>query len=209
MSTTSVTTITDKAARLAALNEMMHVMTPCALKETALHVVPGTGNPDADIMFVGEAPGRKEDEGGVPFVGAAGKFLNELLASVNMSRDDIYITNVVKYRPPDNRDPLPEEVAACWPWLKEQIRIIEPKIIIPLGRHALERFVPGRKISEDHGKAFRRAIDDCGTYVFYALYHPAAALYNGSLRSTLQEDFLRLPRLVATIAKEGKMSDEN
>ena len=190
----------DRHAQLAHLNAIMHTLCTCSLKETATTVVPGDGNPDARIMFIGEAPGAKEDAQGVPFVGAAGKFLAEMLASVNMRREDIYITNVVKYRPPDNRDPLPEEVAACWPWLKEQIRLIHPQLIIPLGRHALERFVPGRQISQDHGKAFRREIDGCGTFVFYALYHPAAALYNGSLRQTLLKDFARIPRLLTKIA---------
>ncbi len=191
--------MTDKQQQLDHLNAVMAQLCPCALRDTATQPVPGSGNPDADIMFIGEAPGKKEDEQGVPFVGAAGKFLSEMFASINLSRDDIYITNVVKYRPPNNRDPHPDEVAACWPWLQEQIKIIQPAIIVPLGRHALERFVPGRKISEDHGKAFRREIDGCGTFVFYALYHPAAALYNGSLRETLMHDFARIPKLMKKI----------
>lgn len=192
----------EKEDTLAGLNRAMAETCTCALKETALHVVPGIGNADARIVFVGEAPGKKEDETGEPFVGAAGKFLNEMLASVGLNRDDIYITNVVKYRPPNNRDPLPEEVAACWPWLRAQVELIDPDIIILLGRHALERFVPGKRISVEHGKAFRRTVPDLGTYVFFALYHPAAALYNGSMRETLMKDFAKIPKILELLENE-------
>jgi len=184
-----------KQKQLEKLNKDMDVLCACALKKTALNVVAGKGSADAKVMFIGEAPGKKEDEKGEPFIGAAGKFLSELLATIELNRDDIYITNVVKYRPPNNRDPLPEEVADSWLWLQEQINLIDPILIIPLGRHALERFVPGRKISEDHGKAFRREMDGIGKRVFYALYHPAAALYNGRLRDILIEDFASIPKL--------------
>ena len=193
----------EKEEALAGLNRAMAESCTCALKETALHVVPGIGNADARIVFIGEAPGKKEDETGEPFVGAAGKFLNEMLASVGLNRDDIYITNVVKYRPPNNRDPLPEEVAACWPWLRAQVELIDPDIIILLGRHALERFVPGKRISVEHGKAFRRTVPDLGTYVFFALYHPAAALYNGSMRETLMKDFAKMPKILELLGKEN------
>lgn len=192
----------EKEGALAGLNRAMAETCTCALKETALHVVPGIGNADARIVFIGEAPGKKEDETGEPFVGAAGKFLNEMLASVGLNRDDIYITNVVKYRPPNNRDPLPEEVAACWSWLRAQIELIDPDIIILLGRHALERFVPGKRISVEHGKAFRRTVPDLGTYVFFALYHPAAALYNGSMRETLMKDFAKIPKILELLGNE-------
>lgn len=192
----------EKEEALAGLNRAMAESCTCALKETALHVVPGIGNADARIVFIGEAPGKKEDETGEPFVGAAGKFLNEMLASVGLNRDDIYITNVVKYRPPNNRDPLPEEVAACWSWLRAQIELIDPDIIILLGRHALERFVPGKRISVEHGKAFRRTVPDLGTYVFFALYHPAAALYNGSMRETLMKDFAKIPKILEMLGNE-------
>ncbi len=185
----------DKAERLRTINATMEALCPCALRSHA-RAVPGCGNPDADILFIGEAPGQREDETGVPFVGAAGKFLDTLLASINLKREDIYITNIVKYRPPNNRDPLPQEIADCWPWLQEQITVIDPLLIVPLGRHALTHFIPGRKISEDHGRAFRRAVPGCGTRVFYALYHPAAALYNGALRETLLQDFSRIPQLM-------------
>lgn len=172
---------------------------PCRLRETALQAVPGDGSASAEIMFVGEAPGKNEDEQGRPFVGAAGKFLAEMLATINLKREDIYITNVVKYRPPNNRDPEPDEIEACMPWLHEQIKIIRPKIIVTLGRHALEHFIPGKKISEVHGHAFRRKFEDIGEQVFFALYHPAAALYNGSMRTTLLADFKKIPKVIARL----------
>lgn len=191
-----------KEAELARLNRDMAAACTCELKSTALNVVPGIGNADARLLFIGEAPGKKEDETGEPFVGAAGKFLNEMLASIRLDRDDIYITNVVKYRPPNNRDPLPEEVTACWSWLRAQVELIRPEIIVLLGRHALERFVPGKLISVEHGKALRRAVPDLGTYVFFALYHPAAALYNGGMRETLMKDFAKIPKILEMLAKE-------
>lgn len=194
----------DKEKKLTLLNETMHDLCACDLKHGARNVVPGKGSAYAEIMFIGEAPGAKEDELGEPFVGAAGKFLSDLLATINLKREDIYITNVVKYRPPNNRDPLPEEVADCWLWLQEQIALIDPILIIPLGRHALERFVPGRRISADHGRAFRRNIDGLGERVYYALYHPAAALYNGSLRETLCSDFLHIPKIIAQLKSSKK-----
>lgn len=155
-------------------------------------------------MFIGEAPGKKEDETGVPFVGAAGKFLNEMLETIKLKREDVYIANVCKCRPPQNRDPLPEEVATCWPWLLAQIKIIQPKLIVTLGRHSMEKFLPGFKISEVHGKAMRREIKGIGKQVFYTLYHPAAALYNGGMRETLIKDFKRIPKIIAKIEKEEK-----
>ena len=189
----------EKAEQLQQINEAMHAVCACALKETATNVVPGVGNPDADILFIGEAPGKNEDLKGVPFVGAAGKFLDEMLGKAGLVRSDVYITNVVKYRPPNNRDPLPEEVEQCWPWLEAQIQLIDPKVIVTLGRHSLDRFVPNRRISADHGKAFRREIPGLGNRVYFALYHPAAALYNGGLRETLIKDFMKVPKVVELI----------
>ncbi len=185
-----------KQESLKALNVRMAASCTCTLKSTATQAVPGVGNPDADIMFIGEAPGKKEDEQGVPFVGASGKFLAEMLATINLKRDDIYITNIVKFRPPDNRDPLPAEVLACEEWLHEQIKIIRPKVIVTLGRHAMEHFIPGQKISEVHGQSFTQTLPDIGTQTFFVLYHPAAALYNGSLRQTLIADFQKIPKVV-------------
>ena len=125
------------------------------LAKTATHLVMGDGNPDADIVFIGEAPGKNEDEQGLPFVGAAGKFLNEMLASIGLQRSDIYITNIVKYRPPNNRDPLPEEKKAFWPYLVRQLAVIEPKVIVTLGRHSMEYFLPDARISQIHGQPKR------------------------------------------------------
>lgn len=192
----------NKKRELQKLNTSMHEMCTCKLKATAINVVSGKGSADADIVFIGEAPGKKEDEKGEPFIGAAGKFLDEMLGSVKLSREDIYITNVVKYRPPDNRDPSPQEVEDCWMWLCGQIDLIDPLLIVPLGRHALERFVPGQKISEAHGKSFRREVSGLGSRDYFALYHPAAALYNGSLRETLIKDFSTVPKLLEKIKKK-------
>lgn len=186
----------DKSDALKILNARMAIECSCPLRESATQAVPGDGSVDATIMFIGEAPGKNEDLQGIPFVGAAGKFLAEMLATIDLKREDIYITNVVKYRPPDNRDPLPEEIEACMPWLHEQIKIIRPEVIITLGRHAMEHFIPGKKISEIHGQAFRRTIPGIGPLVFFALYHPAAALYNGGMRQTLIEDFKKIPKVV-------------
>lgn len=191
----------SKKLQLDRLNTLMSLCNNCSLRKGCSQVVPGDGNPEAEIMFIGEAPGKKEDELGKPFVGAAGKFLEEMLATIKMKREDVYIANVCKCRPPENRDPLPEEIETCWPWLEKQIEIINPKLIITLGRHSLGRFFPLMKISEVHGKAFRREFPNLGSRVFYALYHPAAALYNGSMRETLIKDFKRIPKVLEKIKK--------
>ena len=169
------------------------------LRKTATQLVMGDGNLDADIVFIGEAPGKNEDEQGVPFVGAAGKFLDEMLASIDLNRDDIYITNIVKYRPPNNRDPLPDEKRAFWPYLVRQLQIINPKVIVTLGRHSMEYFLPGMYISQIHGQAKRIAFDD-HKVVIVPLYHPAAALYNGSLRETLLADFSHIPAIIKQLS---------
>lgn len=168
------------------------------LAQTATNLVMGDGNPDSDIVFIGEAPGKNEDLQGLPFVGAAGKFLNEMLASINMDRQDIYITNIVKYRPPNNRDPLPEEKKAFWPYLVKQLAVIEPKIVVTLGRHSMEYFLPGERITNVHGKPKRISFGD-QKIVILPLYHPAAALYNGGLRATLVEDFSTIPTTMKLI----------
>lgn len=168
------------------------------LAKTATNLVMGDGNPDADILFIGEAPGKNEDLQGLPFVGAAGKFLDEMLLEVGLKRKDVYISNIVKYRPPHNRDPLPTEKAAFWPYLLRQIKVIEPKLIVTLGRHSMENFLPGMKISQMHGQPKRR-----GDLVILPLFHPAAALYNSSMRQTLVDDFKRLPNILEQI-KKGK-----
>jgi len=192
----------NKKEGLEKLNKEMLSCSKCALRANCNQVVPGEGNARAEIMLIGEGPGKKEDELGRPFVGAAGKFLDEMLSSIKMKREDVYIANVVKCRPPENRDPLPEEVETCWVWLEKQIEIIDPEIIVTLGRHSMERFVPGKKISSDHGKAFRREIDGLGKRIFFTLYHPAAALYNGSMRNVLIKDFKKIPKVLEKIKKE-------
>jgi DNA polymerase len=184
------------------LDENIKQCCSCLLRGTCTQVVPGEGNPEAEIMFIGEAPGAEEDKQGLPFVGAAGKFLNEMLGMINLRREDVFIANILKCRPPGNRDPMPEEVEACWPWLLEQIKTIKPKLIVLLGRHAMERFLPNQKISRIHGTAVRREIPEIGRQVFYALYHPAAALYQGSLRETLMADFKKIPKVLEAIEKE-------
>jgi uracil-DNA glycosylase len=191
-----------KQEKLQKLNDQMTKCSKCVLRSGCKNVVPGEGSADADILFIGEGPGQKEDESGRPFVGAAGKFLDEMLGVINLKREDVFIANVVKCRPPGNRDPLPDEAAVCWPWLVQQVKIIDPKLIVTLGRHSMERFLPGYRISEIHGKAMRRNMPDIGRRIFYALYHPAAALYNGSMREVLIRDFKRIPRLVEKIKKE-------
>ncbi len=165
----------------------------CGLRNEATQAVPGSGNAFAKIVFIGEAPGKKEDLFGVPFVGSAGKFLNEMLASINMKREDIFITNVVKYRPPKNRDPSAEEKELCREWLIDQIKVIKPLLIVTLGRHAMENFFADKKISEVHGKMFYSNTPDMGRQHFCCLYHPAAALYNGGLREALKKDFKNIP----------------
>lgn len=159
------------------------------LAETAIQLVLGDGNPDAEIVFIGEAPGKKEDEQGLPFVGASGRFLNEMLEAAGLVRADVYITNIVKYRPPNNRDPLPEEKREFWPYLMRQLEIIQPKVIITLGRHSMECFIPGATISQQHGVPKKVKYHD-SEFLVIPLYHPAAALYNGSMRQTLIDDFL-------------------
>ncbi|HSX46662.1 MAG TPA: uracil-DNA glycosylase [Patescibacteria group bacterium] len=161
------------------------------LAKQATQLVFGVGNPDADIVFVGEAPGKNEDLQGEPFVGAAGKFLNEMLEMIGLKREDIYITNIVKYRPPSNRDPLPDEKAAFLPYLKQQLDIIKAKLIVALGRHSMDSLLPGLKISEVHGKPKR-----FNGLVYLPLFHPAAALYNGELRQTLIDDFATIPLIL-------------
>jgi DNA polymerase len=191
--------IMKKSLQLKKLNTKWMKECRCTLRSTTIQAVLGSGDPDADILFIGEAPGKKEDEQGIPFIGSAGKFLDELLASINLSRADIYITNTVKYRPPENRDPSPEEILACRDWIREEIRVIDPKMIVTLGRHAMHSFLPDAKISEVHGKSFRKNIIGIGDRHILPLYHPAAALYNGGLRTTLQQDFKKISRILKNI----------
>jgi uracil-DNA glycosylase family 4 len=173
------------------------------LAREATNLVMGDGNVDAEIVLIGEAPGKKEDELGLPFVGAAGNFLNEMLTAVEMIRSDIYITNIVKYRPPNNRDPEAEEKKAFWPYLVRQLNVIQPKIVVTLGRHSMEYFLPEQKISQIHGQP-KRITFGGRKLVIVPLYHPAAALYNGSMRATLVEDFKKLPKIINVLKNETK-----
>ena len=188
-------TIAEISAEIIAHKYQGCGFEPCA---TCTQLVPGDGDPDASVMLIGEAPGKNEDEQGVPFVGVAGKLLDELLFSVGLSRNEVFVANVLKARPPGNRDPLPAEAAHHWPWLAEQIEAVDPDVIVLLGRHAMGRFLPGRKISEIHGQPRLKS-----GRVFLPVYHPAAALYNRSLRGVLFEDFAQLPLLAERVGAVG------
>lgn len=177
------------------------------LAKQAKHLVMGDGNLDAELVFIGEAPGKQEDETGLPFVGAAGKFLNEMLNQIGLDRHHVYITNIVKYRPPNNRDPEPDEKRAFWPYLLKQLQIIQPMVVVTLGRHSMEYFLPNSRISQIHGQAKRIRMGD-RPLVVLPLYHPAAALYNGSMRETLKEDFERIPKIIELIKTKGDNKDE-
>jgi DNA polymerase len=189
---------------LTKIHQKWAAKNTCDLKKTATQAVFGHGNPRAEIVFIGEAPGKNEDKVGIPFVGAAGKFLDEMLASAKMDRNDVYITNIVKYRPPNNRDPQPEELKACAPWLHEELATIAPKLIVFLGRHSMNHFFPEAKISESHGKLLVKKIANFPTPYFFALYHPAAALYNGGMRDTLIADFKKVAKVMEKI-KDGSL----
>ena len=193
-------TAADRQKQLDELAQDIIEKEVCAdLKAQATQLVMGEGNPSATIVFIGEAPGKNEDIQGIPFVGAAGKFLNVMLEQAGMERSDVYITNIVKYRPPNNRDPLPAEKAAFLPYLLRQLAIIQPKVVITLGRHSMEYFLPGAKIGDMHGEAVNVVIEN-HEFMVMPLYHPAAALYNGGLRQTLIDDFLKVPELVKTLS---------
>lgn len=168
------------------------------LRAGARQLVAGDGNPDAQIVFVGEAPGAREDEQGVPFVGSAGNFLAQMLEGIGLNRADVFITNIVKYRPPNNRDPLPDEVKTSLPYLLAQLKVIEPKLVVLLGRHAMNVFFPKLVISQAHGQPVR-----ADGQVFLPLFHPAATLYNGSLRQTLIDDFAIIPKLLLKIESKN------
>jgi DNA polymerase len=177
--------------------------TACKLHLSRKLAVPGEGPADSDILFIGEGPGFHENEQGRPFVGAAGAFLEELLASVGLSREQVFITNIVKCRPPGNRDPQGPEIESCSEYLERQIRAINPKIIVTLGRFSMARFLPNARISSIHGRAQRS-----GGRTVVAMYHPAAALHQPSLRQTIQEDFALLPGYVAQAKAPAAAEEE-
>jgi len=185
------------------------------LADGCTQLVFGDGSAEAELVFIGEAPGKSEDEQGLPFVGTAGRFLNEMLAMIGLKRGDVYITNIVKYRPPANRDPYPDEKAAFLPFLRAQLEAIKPKIVVTLGRHSMECFLPGLQISKCHGQPKRIRLQVTGnrlqkkptvtSLVILPLFHPAAALYNGGMRQTLIDDFMRIPAILRKLNQEAKI----
>jgi DNA polymerase len=180
---------------MSALSELSEEISRCQLCEIAKYrtkAVPGEGPEDAEIIFVGEAPGWHEDQQGRPFVGPAGQYLEQLLASIGLKRQQVYIANVIKCRPTANRDPLPTEIHNCRKWLERQIEIIRPKMIVALGRYSMAMFFPGKSISKVHGTAQKR-----DNVIYYAMYHPAAALHQQSLRQAIEADMQKIPALLA------------
>lgn len=195
----------QRTKKLEKIAEEVRNCEKCPLYRGRLKAVPGSGSGKSRLVFIGEGPGAQEDKKGEPFVGAAGTFLNEMLESIGLSRDDVFITNVVKCRPPNNRDPFPEEVDMCTEsYLWRQLEILDPLIIVTLGRHAMYRFLPAaRKISQDHGKMFHLESPSSGrAFNIVAFYHPAAALYNGSMREVLKQDFKRLPGFLKKVREQ-------
>lgn len=191
-------------SELTQLYDQIRVCQKCSLAQGRTNTVPGEGPENAAIMMIGEAPGFHEDRQGRPFVGAAGNLLDELLATINLKRNEIYICNVLKCRPPQNRDPQPDEMDACKPYLDKQIELIRPKIIITISRFAMARWFADKKISEIHGKPKK-----FGDLVVLPMYHPAAALHQPSLRRTLEEDFKKIPGILKELAtlKEEVVED--
>jgi uracil-DNA glycosylase family 4 len=189
---------------LSELSNEIAVCQGCDLYKNATHAVPGEGPENADIMFIGEAPGWNEDQQGRPFVGASGKFLDQLIASIGLSRDQVFIANVVKHRPPENREPLPSEIAACKSWLDHQIEIIKPRMIVTLGRHSMARFFPNKIISKIHGTAEKR-----DGVIYFAMYHPAAALHQGNLRAEIEKDMLKIPGLLEEMQEKSPAAEKS
>ncbi len=177
---------------LSELYDQIALCQKCEIAKFRTKVVPGEGAEDADIMFIGEAPGWHEDQQGRPFVGPAGQFLDKLLASINLNRQQVYIANVIKCRPANNRDPLPAEMQNCRPWLNSQIEIIKPRMIVTLGRYSMAMYFPGKSISKIHGTAQKR-----DNIIYYAMYHPAAALHQQSLKQAIEADMLKIPEILA------------
>jgi uracil-DNA glycosylase len=176
---------------LEEIADEIRVCPLCELARTRTHAVPGEGNPRAAVMFIGEGPGYHEDQQGRPFVGAAGKLLEELLDRAGLKREDVFITNVVKCRPPGNRDPLPDEMMACSGYLERQIDTIDPTVIVTLGRHSMSRWFPGEKISKIHGNPKK-----IGARTIVPMYHPAAALHQGNIKPLIEEDFAALRKIL-------------
>ena len=183
-----------KMTDLNLISDSVLICKKCTLGHQRTNAVPGSGNPKSTILFIGEAPGRYEDEQGVPFVGRAGRLLDSLLESIGLDRSEVFVTNMLKCRPPKNRDPLPDELKACGPYLNKQIELINPKIIVTLGRFSFAWFFPDIPIGEARGKPINL---ENGTVV-YPMYHPAAALRNGKIRQKAEQDFLNLQKIIST-----------
>ncbi|OGO20135.1 MAG: uracil-DNA glycosylase [Chloroflexi bacterium RBG_16_50_11] len=181
---------------LTDLYRQIELCHQCDIARLRTKVVPGEGAENAEIMFIGEAPGWHEDQQGRPFVGQAGQFLDQLLLSINLKRPQVYIANVIKCRPPDNRDPMPTEIQNCSHWLESQIDIIKPKMIVTLGRYSMAKYFPGKSISKIHGTAVKR-----DNVIYFAMYHPAAALHQQSLRKDIEADMQKIPKLIAEMNK--------
>ena len=192
---------------MSTLNELCQEILTCqkcqVLAENRNRVVPGEGAEDADIVFIGEAPGWHEDQQGRPFVGPAGMFLNKLISSIGLRREQVYITNVVKCRPPQNRDPLPTEIHNCRRWLDRQVEIISPRMVVTLGRYSMAMFFPGKSISKIHGTAQRQ-----DNIIYYAMYHPAAVLHQQSLRQVVEADMLKIPSILAEVETAREVKPE-
>jgi DNA polymerase len=199
------TTTPDRVAlELASVARDASTCTACGLSATRTQAVPGEGSHTAALVFVGEAPGAREDVAGRPFVGAAGRLLDDLLASIGLRREEVFILNTVKCRPPENRNPQRSEIAACAPLLSRQLQALQPRVIATLGRHALAVFAPSAKIAEVHGRPYTQTEGgQQGGAVLFPLYHPAAALHNGSLRPTLERDMAALREHLNADAREG------
>jgi len=187
----------DRAAVLAEIAAQVRACKACRLWEGTTNGVPGAGDPNAEIMFIGEGPGFNEDKKGLPFVGRSGDYLEKMLKLINLHRDQVFIANVVKHRPPDNRDPLPDEIATCKPYLDRQIEVINPLVIVTLGRFSMARYFPNGKITQIHGKP---KYEDNRAY--YPLFHPAAVLRNPTLEPQMEADFKRILEVIAEVKKQ-------
>ncbi|MDO8551559.1 MAG: uracil-DNA glycosylase [bacterium] len=200
----------DKKEKLEEIAREVKKCQRCRLFKTATNAVPGAGNQDTKIMFIGEGPGYHEDQQGLPFVGQAGKLLDQLLESIKLKREEVFIGNVVKHRPPENRDPFPDEIEACSVWLDQQIEVIDPSAIVTLGRFSMNKFLPGEFISRAHGQP-RFVEDSDKKRIVMPMYHPAAALRNSLVMETLKNDFQKIPGLLGEKkeVEEKKKKDDN
>jgi uracil-DNA glycosylase family 4 len=187
---------------LTELNAEIERCKNCDLARHRTKVVPGEGPENANILFIGEAPGWYEDQSGRPFVGSAGQFLEQLLGMINLKRNQVFIANVIKCRPPENRDPMPGEIQACSKWLERQMELLKPKVVVTLGRFSMAKYFPNESISKVHGRAKR-----IGDTTYFAMYHPAAALHQGSLRKVIEADILKLPAILAEVSAQESEKD--